>query len=84
MQSPLTTSVRGLALIRSFEKFEPKAYLCPAGKLTIGYGHNLEARGISRRVAEIIFDEDFEQANAQKPNPFAALAGLHKDKPPAE
>jgi large subunit ribosomal protein L32 len=28
-------------------------------------------------------DEDFEQANAQKPNPFAALAGLHKDKPPA-
>jgi hypothetical protein len=25
-----------------------------------------------------------EQANAQKPNPFAALAGLHKDKPPAE
>lgn len=29
-------------------------------------------------------DEDFEQANAQKPNPFAALAGLHKDKPPAE
>lgn len=39
MESPLTTSSRGLALIRSFEKFEPKAYLCPAGKLTIGYGH---------------------------------------------
>ncbi|WP_404300104.1 YceD family protein [Alicycliphilus denitrificans] len=26
-------------------------------------------------------DADFEQASAQKPNPFAALAGLHKDKP---
>ena len=26
-------------------------------------------------------DEEFEQANAQKPNPFAALAGLHKGKP---
>ena len=26
-------------------------------------------------------DEDFEHANAQRPNPFAALAELHKDKP---
>lgn len=26
-------------------------------------------------------DEDFEEASAQKPNPFAALAGLRKDKP---
>ena len=25
-------------------------------------------------------DEEFEEANAQKPNPFAALAGLHKGK----
>lgn len=28
-------------------------------------------------------DEDFEEASAQKPNPFAALAGLRKDKPDA-
>ncbi len=28
-------------------------------------------------------DEDFEEANAQKPNPFAALASLRKDKPDA-
>ena len=26
-------------------------------------------------------DEDFEAANTQKPNPFAALTGLRKDKP---
>lgn len=26
-------------------------------------------------------DEDFEQASAEKPNPFAALAGLRKDTP---
>jgi uncharacterized protein len=26
-------------------------------------------------------DEDIEEASAQKPNPFAALAGLRKDKP---
>jgi len=28
-------------------------------------------------------DDDFEEANAQKPNPFAALASLRKDKPDA-
>ena len=28
-------------------------------------------------------DEDFEQASADKPNPFAALAGLRKDNPDA-
>lgn len=28
-------------------------------------------------------DEDFEEACAQKPNPFAALAGMRKDKPGA-
>lgn len=31
-------SSTGLDLIKRFEGFEPKAYLCPAGVLTIGYG----------------------------------------------
>lgn len=31
-------SSNGLDLIKHFEGFEPKAYVCPAGKLTIGYG----------------------------------------------
>jgi lysozyme len=43
MESPLITSPRGLALIRSFENFAPKAYRCPAGKWTIGYGHVIRA-----------------------------------------
>jgi len=34
----MKTSSSGLALIKSFEGFEPKAYVCPAGVLTIGYG----------------------------------------------
>ena len=29
----------GLKLIRGFESFQPKPYLCPAGWWTIGYGH---------------------------------------------
>lgn len=31
-------SPKGVSLIKSFESFQPKAYLCPAGILTIGYG----------------------------------------------
>jgi lysozyme len=30
---------RGLDLIKSFEGLQLNAYVCPAGKLTIGYGH---------------------------------------------
>lgn len=31
-------STVGLSLIKHFESFQAKAYLCPAGVLTIGYG----------------------------------------------
>lgn len=29
----------GIALLKQFEGFESKVYICPAGKATIGYGH---------------------------------------------
>ncbi|MDD2978221.1 MAG: lysozyme, partial [Aquabacterium sp.] len=65
MQSPLTTSARGLELIRSFEKFEPKAYICPAGKLTIGYGHvikasepHLRSKTLTQGEAEALLRDD--------------------------
>ena len=32
-------SEKGLQLIKEFEGYEGKAYLCPAGVWTIGYGH---------------------------------------------
>lgn len=35
----MQTSQAGLALIKKFEGFCSVAYYCPAGKLTIGYGH---------------------------------------------
>lgn len=34
----LRTNETGIELIKDFEKFEPKAYKCPADKWTIGYG----------------------------------------------
>ena len=35
-------STQGLDLIKSFEGFSPQAYRCPAGYMTIGYGHMLK------------------------------------------
>lgn len=35
----MTVSDKGVALIRNFEGCRLTAYLCPAGKWTIGYGH---------------------------------------------
>lgn len=40
----MNTSQEGLALIRKYEGLELKAYRCPAGVWTIGYGHT---KGVS-------------------------------------
>lgn len=37
-------------------------YKCPAGKLTIGYGHNIEDNGITLACANYILEEDIEEA----------------------
>jgi lysozyme len=39
--------------LAKFEGLQLKPYRCPAGKLTLGYGRNLEDTGISRTEAEI-------------------------------
>lgn len=36
-------------------------YKCPAGYLTIGYGHNLDAKGITRAQAEKLLDDDIDE-----------------------
>lgn len=41
----MTISERGLALIMAFEGFFARAYLCPAGVRTQGYGHTAAAGG---------------------------------------
>ena len=35
-----------------------RPYRCPSGALTIGYGHNLDANGISEGVADLLLDQD--------------------------
>lgn len=41
-----------------------RPYRCTAGKLTIGYGHNLDDLGISQRVADMLLEEDLKIAEA--------------------
>ena len=43
-------------------RFEP--YRCPAGKLTIGIGRNLEDRGISEDEAMMLFNNDINKVLA--------------------
>jgi hypothetical protein len=56
--APMNMSDAGMDLIRKYECFKSKVYVCPAGKLTIGYGHVLLKgekfpKGITKPEAEI-------------------------------
>lgn len=49
-------------LTKEFEGLRCKPYKCTAGKLTIGYGRNLDDTGISADEAEYMFNNDFNSA----------------------
>lgn len=55
----------GLDLIKSFEGLRLKAYVCPAGILTIGYGHTgpdvLENQEIDATTATNLLERDLER-----------------------
>ena len=51
-----------LQQIKEHEGLKLFPYKCPAGKLTIGYGHNLEDNGLSQSVCEYILIEDIEES----------------------
>jgi lysozyme len=44
--------------IKKFEGLELKPYYCPAKKLSIGYGRNLEDRGITKNEADFLLAND--------------------------
>jgi lysozyme len=53
-----------------------KMYNCPAGYLTIGVGHNLEALGISEKAARQILQDDLEMFAEQLAEKFPVVKGL--------
>ena len=79
----------GLDLVKSFEGFYADAYICPAGVLTIGYGHTggdvADGQCINKATAEELLSKDMESAAASverlvtvplSGNQFAALASF--------
>ena len=51
-------------MTKDFEGLRLKMYTCSAGKITIGYGRNLEEVGISEQEANMLFEHDFANAEA--------------------
>lgn len=61
----MITNAAGIALIKRFETFQAKAYLCPAGVPTIGYGHTGSdvrlGQTITEHQADVILALDLER-----------------------
>lgn len=58
---------KGLNLIKNFEGFEAKAYVCPAGVLTIGYGTTRgvkKGQVINEAEAEALLKRDVASAES--------------------
>jgi len=49
-------------MIKTHEGLRLKPYKCPAGKLTIGFGRNLDANGISEEEADFLLQNDIRIA----------------------
>lgn len=61
----MKTSTLGRKLIQGFEGYREKAYLCPAGVWTIGYGHTAgvkEGDTCTREEADAYLREDLKWA----------------------
>lgn len=76
----MTPSKACIDLIKQFEGFEPKAYRCPAGKLTIGYGHVVAPAEYHLRDAALTEDQATRLLEADlgrfAPQVDAMLAGV--------
>ena len=60
----MKTGDKGLELIKKFEGCKLTAYRCPAGVLTIGYGHTgdvKEGQKITQKKADALLKEDLEK-----------------------
>ena len=58
----------GINFIANQEGFRSKPYVCPAGKLTVGYGHVIGptekqrfAGGITKEEAELLLEKDLDK-----------------------
>ena len=67
--------------VKEGEGLRLKPYRCTAGKLTIGYGRNLDDVGITKEEAELLIKNDLEKAekDAEKFPVYSKLNQARKD-----
>ncbi len=69
--APAADVARALRLLKRHEgerrdaRGRHRPYRCPAGALTIGWGRNLDAKGISEAEAEVLLWNDVQEACAE-------------------
>lgn len=63
---------------KRFEGLRLKPYTCPAGKLTIGYGHNLDDNGITEDIAVRLLDADLQAAEREVRQRFTHFYKLNE------
>lgn len=51
--------------VKAHEGLRHKPYLCTKGKLTIGYGRNIEDNGITTHEANILLEHDLKMADIE-------------------
>jgi lysozyme len=57
----MTTSQRGISLIKQFEGLKLNAYLCSANVPTIGYGNTYYSNGVKVKLGDKISQEQAEE-----------------------
>lgn len=62
--------------IKQHEGFRGKPYRCTAGKLTIGYGRNIENNGITEAEASFLLDNDLKRCEAECRQAFSWFDNL--------
>lgn len=68
MNETMKTSLAGRQFIQRFEQCRLKAYKCPAGVWTIGWGHTgpdvVEGKAVAQGTADKLFDQDIAEREA--------------------
>lgn len=68
---PASELVTALSLVQKHEGLRLKPYRCPAGKLTIGWGLNLEDRGLTRAEADYLLQSQLQELLKRMEQSFA-------------
>lgn len=68
------------SLIKKHEGFRSRVYTCPGGKLTIGYGRNIEDLGLYPPEADYLLENDIKRFYKELESVFPNLKKLSPER----